>query len=246
MSRLACTLTAALLAAAPLPAQSVAGRVLDNGSDAPVLGVLVELRTERGGDSGSALTDSLGAFRLEVPGPGIFRLRATRIGYQRVESPGFEVGEAEQVEADLRISASAVLVEPLTITSRPEPPRSRYLETVGFYERERRSSGTFVRRDRVDRANVSRLSDFLSDLPGVRKVVVRGVSMITLNRQWACPPQVMLDGHPLVESIRIDDIISLRAIEALEIYRGPSETPAEYGYRERGCGMVVIWTRDRI
>lgn len=246
MPRLACTLAAALLAAAPAAAQSIGGRVLENSSDAPVVGVYVELRTARGQSLGSAITDSLGTFSFRVPEAGIFRLRATRIGYQRVESPGFDVGATEAVELDMRISATAVLVSPLTITSRPEPPRSRYLESVGFYERERRSPGTFVRRDRVDRTNVSRLSDFLSELPGVRKVVVRGVSTITFNRQRACSPQVVLDGQPLVESTRIDDIINLRTIEALELYRGPAETPAEYGHRERGCGMLVIWTRDRV
>jgi hypothetical protein len=244
MSRLA-LIAAILLTAAPAHAQSVRGRVLDDSSDQPVQGVLVELRSQRGAPLGTSVTDSLGEFRLNVPQAGIFRLRARRIGYRDVESPGFDVAAGEAVEASLVIAAASVPLEPLTITSRPEPPRSLLLEQVGFYQREHRNSGTFIRHDRIERNNGGRLSDMLSEIAGVRRVMVRGVSTISLNRQRNCSPQVVLDGQPLVESTRIDDIVALRAIEAIEIYRGPSEAPVEFAMRETGCGLVVIWTRAR-
>src|SRR5688500_8095680 len=136
MPRLASLGTILLLAAAPLAAQSIGGRVVENSSELPVRGVLVELRNERGNRLTTALTDSSGNFRFAVPQAGVFRLLATRIGYQRALSQGFDVAPGEAVEVDLRISTSAVLMSPLTITSRPEPPRSRYLEMMGFYERE--------------------------------------------------------------------------------------------------------------
>ena len=246
MLRIAILAAGLLLPAAPLLSQTVQGRILEHSSDAPVRGVMVELRTDRGQPLGNSVTDSTGTFSFQLPGEGTYRLLGTRIGYQRVETPGFEVAAGEALEVDVHISTRAVLMTPLTITSRPEPARSRYLEMVGFYERERRSPGTFVRRDRVERSNAPGLSNLLSELPGVRRTVVRGIPMISLNRQRTCPPQVVLDGQPLLEYTRIDEIVHVRAVEAVEIYRGPSETPAEYAYRERGCGMVVIWTRDRV
>ena len=33
-------------------------------------------------------------------------------------------------------------------------------------------------------------------------------------------------------------------IEAMEVYRGPAETPAKFRQREAACGLIVIWTRE--
>jgi hypothetical protein len=245
MSRLAFVTAAALVFAVPLAAQSVNGTVLDDDSGLPVRAVLVELRTARGRALGTAVTDSVGIFRLNVPEAGTFRLRARRIGYQDVESPGFDVAATEALEVNLAIAAASVPLTPLTITSRPEAPRNLMLERVGFYQRQHRNSGTFLLRERIERNNGGRLSDVLSELNGVRRVMVRGVMTISLNRQRNCAPQVVVDGQPLIESTRIDDIVALRSIEAIEVYRGPAEAPAEYAMRETGCGLLVIWTRGR-
>jgi hypothetical protein len=244
MSRLA-LLTAAIVLLAPRAhAQSVSGTVLDDDSDQPVRSVVVELRTVRGRALGSVVTDSVGAFRLAVPEAGTFRLRARRLGYQEVESPGFQVAASEAVEVHLAIASASIPISPLTITSRPEAPRNRMLEQVGYYQREQRNNGVFIRRERIERNNGGRLSDVLSELAGVRRVTISGVSTISLNRQRACTPQVVVDGVPLVESAHIDDIIALRSIEAIEIYRGPSQTPVEFASRETGCGILLIWTRS--
>jgi hypothetical protein len=245
MRRLAFLAAAAVVLAGPLAAQAVNGTVLDDDSGLPVRAVLVELRTARGRALGTAVTDSAGTFRLNVPEAGVFRLRAKRLGYQDVESPGFDVAAAEVLEVNLAIAATSVPLTPLTITSRPEPTRNLMLERVGFYQRQHRNAGTFLLRERIERNNGGRLSDLLSELNGVRRVMVRGAATISLNRQRNCSPQVVLDGQPLVESTRIDDIVALRSIEAIEIYRGPAEAPAEYAMRETGCGLLVIWTRGR-
>jgi hypothetical protein len=244
MARLT-VLLASLLLSAPACAQSVSGTVLDDDSDQPVRAVLLELRSSHGHPLGSAVTDSLGMFHLQAPEAGTFSLRARRIGYQDVESPGFAIAAAEAVEVHLAIASTNIPLAPLTITSRPEPPRSLFLERVGFYRRQYRNAGTFLPRERIERTNGARLSDLLSEINGVRKVMVHGVMTISLNRQRNCSPQVVLDGQPLVESTRIDDIVSLAGIEAIEIYRGPAEAPAEYAMRETGCGLLLIWTRSR-
>lgn len=50
----------------------------------------------------------------------------------------------------------------------------------------------------------------------------------------------MYDGDGPVPDI--DDFLTDR-VEAVEIYRGPSETPAELNATGGLCGAVVIWTR---
>ncbi|RMH14199.1 MAG: hypothetical protein D6701_11515, partial [Gemmatimonadetes bacterium] len=39
------------------------------------------------------------------------------------------------------------------------------------------------------------------------------------------------------------DLIRPEDIEAIEVYRGASEVPAEFGGSDAGCGAIVIWTR---
>ena len=37
--------------------------------------------------------------------------------------------------------------------------------------------------------------------------------------------------------------IMARELEAVEVYRGPSETPVEYQGTGSGCGVMMLWTR---
>ncbi|CAA9372511.1 MAG: hypothetical protein AVDCRST_MAG68-5659 [uncultured Gemmatimonadetes bacterium] len=241
---------AALLASpAPLFAQTVEGRVMDRANDQPISEVSVSALNGSGRVVARTVADSAGHFRLEVRGAGAYRLRAVRLGYRQVTSPGFSLGADEALQVDLHLSAGAVDLEPLTIRSRPEPPRNRYLEAAGFYERERQAPGTFMRREEVQRGNRNRMSDVLALLPGVRRSMVQGRPSISLGRSAngrACFPAVFVDGQPLTRPEAIDDIIHVAAIEAMEVYRGPSQTPARFAGNEGGCGVVVIWTQQRI
>jgi hypothetical protein len=241
---------AALLAApAPLLAQTVEGRVMDRANDKPISEVSVSVLNGSGRVVARTTADSAGHFAMDVRSPGAYRLRAARIGYRPVTSAGFSVGPDEALKVDLHLSAGAVDLEPLTIRSRPEPPRNRFLEAAGFYERERHAPGTFMRREEVQRGNRNRMSDVLALLPGVRRATVQGRPSISLGRSAngrACFPSVFIDGQPLTRPEAIDDIIHVAAIEAMEVYRGPSQTPARFAGSEDGCGVVVIWTQQRV
>ncbi len=240
---------AALLAApAPLLAQTVEGRVIDRATDRPIPEVAVTVLNGSGRVVARTLADTAGHFVLEVRAPGSYRLRGERIGYRAVTTAVFALAPREALQADLHLSAGAVDLEPLTIRSRPEAPRSRYLEAAGFYDRERNAPGTFMRREAVQQGNRNRMSDVLALLPGVRRATVQGRPAITLGRSGGglvCPPAVFVDGQPLIRPEAIDDIIHVAAIEALEVYRGPSQTPARFA-GSQGCGVVVIWTQQRI
>ena len=74
MLRIAILAAALLLPAAPLLSQTVQGRILEHSSDAPVRGVMVELRTDRGQPLGNSVTDSTGTFSFQLPGEGTYRL----------------------------------------------------------------------------------------------------------------------------------------------------------------------------
>ena len=79
-----------LLLPTAVQAQTFQGRVVEDGSDAPVPTALVSLLDEEGQQIGVSITDSAGAYRVEASEPGIFRLRAERIGFATFETPLLE------------------------------------------------------------------------------------------------------------------------------------------------------------
>ena len=75
------------LGTTPAAAQVFQGRVLDDDNDSPVVTALVRLVDADGVEHAITAADSSGAYRVEAPGPGVFRLEAARLGYDRMETP---------------------------------------------------------------------------------------------------------------------------------------------------------------
>ena len=85
------------------------------------------------------------------------------------------------------------------------------------------------------------------------------------SSQWRdCPVQIYLDGflmnQPLArvgasDSLRssrdasqlaftIDDVVSPSLVEAIEVYHGLSEVPAEFAGPNAQCGVIAVWSRS--
>lgn len=76
-----------------------------------------------------------------------------------------------------------------------------------------------------------------------------------------CTPTIFLDGArmslEMTQNMPLEVIAPLAMIDAVEIYRRPSEIPIEYGITATGaalrsgqmsvgpCGVVVIWSKTR-
>src|ERR1700741_594986 len=119
---------AALLLASPLAAQIVEGKVIDRANGMGVGEASVEILRENGRAASRTRTDSLGNFFLAVVEAGQYRIRASRVGYQTSTSLPVEVEARQTVRADMQISRSEVVLDPLVVTARSAPPRSRTLE----------------------------------------------------------------------------------------------------------------------
>jgi hypothetical protein len=61
----------------------------------------------------------------------------------------------------------------------------------------------------------------------------------------ACLPRLFVDGTRVTYDFQndIDSVVSPNQVEALEIFRGPSEIPPQYNDNNSMCGVVLIWTR---
>ncbi len=208
---------------------------------APVVGAEVALLGGDGRAEATALTDSLGAFVLAAPRGGSYGLRVTHPAYRPHEARGVEVGTGETVVIEVRLSRSAIPLEPLVVTARMGSA------LTGFEGRRLGGGlGTYLTREDIDARAASKTTDLLRGIPGVSIEFERwGVgSRIEMRNAFGnCEPAVFADGIrlPLRTGSRLDDVLTPERIEAVEVYTSLSGAPAQYisGH----CGVILLWTR---
>ena len=131
-----------------------------------------------------------------------------------------------------------------------------------FWSRRMVGIGAFITRDDIERRHPQRASDLLRTVTGLR--VIMGESgfdkpVITMGRNPVvsrsgrsssptlandCSVSYYVDGSYVPSGTFHMDDMSPFMIEAIEVYRGPSETPARLRQRDTACGVIVIWTRE--
>lgn len=257
-------LLCALACAGPLHAQqpttALAIRVVDP-SNAPV----ARARLELVGTRFSGVSSDSGWVRLQGLPVGPALLRVTRIGYAPLEST-VALPAGATFEADVELAPATVPVRGVTARSATQTPG---LATTGFYRRKEIGFGAFLTDEDIVRSRATRTSDLFRRIAGVRVVpaprnghrlqtVRYGVSLsqnqtkgafttptsrndATGPESRACFMTTIIDGVP----VNLEDIdqVRLESIGAVEVYRGPSEVPAEFNQTGSVCGVVVMWTR---
>ncbi len=96
-------------------AQIVRGRVLEEGSGAPLAGAMIVLMDAAGTQAGRILTDDLGRFVLRAPQAGTYTLRADRIGYASMTSPPLELAPGAAVFHDMVVPVQAIALANITV-----------------------------------------------------------------------------------------------------------------------------------
>jgi outer membrane receptor for ferrienterochelin and colicin len=185
-----------------------------------------------------------------------------------------EVAVRETVVVALRLSAQATAIEPLTVTARQQPRQQPALAATGFYEREARGMGKFLRREDIERVPESNVIHVLARVPGVTLDVNRaGTEIVSFSRARMqgtlsrsrqrmdiCYPAIYLDGarvvygdqsHAVARSVdstipNLANVIPVAQIEAVEVYRSAAELPPQYSGSEGSCGVIVFWSRHEI
>lgn len=244
-------LTLTLLAAASLwqPVPLVAQRAEKPDSTASLVGQVVSAMT--GGPLPNAqvvlkvanrgvVTDSSGEFALrDVPaGPDTVKVRL--IGFAEEQVP-LTLKPDRTTRVTFLLSETVLKVEDITV----EVERRRTGKLAGFEERRKRGFGHFITPEEIEDRNPQETSDLLRGVPGVSVGPSRlGGADVRITRRAVgnCEVTYWVDGQPLndynIDEMNRDDVL------AMEIYRGPSETPQRFHWKNRGCGTIVIWTRE--
>jgi hypothetical protein len=243
--------TLALCAAGEVRAQGpgyVRGRVRDDSTGAPLGAVLVTAQQGRSTITAPAESDDSGRFVLRLR-PGRYLVRARRLGYIEEISPSVEVARAgESVPLEMRMLTLPAVLEAVRVT---ESGGIRKGMLEGFDRRRKHGSGVYLDASFVTRRGHPPLPDLLRGVSGIMVVGDGRNAVIQMGRaRRNCYPLVYLDGKRLnahndnAEKMRfVFHMIPGRDVEAIEIYRGMSETPAEFGGATAPCGSIAIWSR---
>jgi hypothetical protein len=269
---------AALFLATILPAssgnaQTLTGRVLDEGTGDLIPGVYLELIGTDGEALRSLLSDEQGGFTFSDLIPGSYRLRGERLGYRETVGGFVDLDVGEAVELEFRMAAEAIVLDPITVVASPRPwyehlkapalwgyyERSEYLKSIG--------RGRFLGPQELRNMSGMPVTIAVGTIPGMQAVLSENSgSRFHLLGRRGCDALFFLNGMPVrlrpppsqadtadVDFVPgpapldwfIDDFVSLHDVEAIEVYRGASELPGEFhGMRgHASCGAVVVWTK---
>jgi hypothetical protein len=247
------------LLASSLAAQSVlTGTVRADSSGRPLAGVEVVIV----GSQWRTLTDGSGRYWIPMLPAGRRLALFRSVGFRPVQE-WVVLGSADTVWSNVLLIPQAVRLDSIVVTASPDQPRGLGLEA--FEERRRLGFGRFIDSATLRRNEHVPLVQLLGRLQGIEFARVPGetgqIAAKSARRQVGgpCFMQVILDGVVLYRSVAPAGVqsnallginpptdlqmFSVAGLAAVEVYRGASETPIEFGGSGAGCGTVVLWTR---
>lgn len=251
-------LTAHLLLLTVLPAAATAqarlnGAVVEDSSGRALAGVEIEVQ----GTGRTGVTNAFGHYHIDSIPVGWHLVLFRYVGYQPVRQR-VNLRDGATSRSDALLVPFAATLDSVVVTGSSKKPRGIGLE--GFEERRALGFGRFIDSTTLRNATIMRLTDLLRR----NGVEVRRVWVPERSRfeEWAvsrrvrgpsgapCPMQVFLDGMAIYKSRSPGQIppdmrtlFDVSALEAVEIYRGPAETPLEFGGPGADCETIVLWSR---
>jgi hypothetical protein len=236
----------------------ITGAVTDTaGSD------VADVQVSIPGTEFATRADDAGVFRLDGIPHGTVPLQVRRTGYR----PN-EVQVAVDARETVAIPRGVLTLTPLptrlaNITVEAEAPTSGR-DLSEFETRRRTTTGSFVTRAEFqDEGNPQKPTDVLRRMRGIRienrrsggllVLTSRGRSRTIIGREakpgpsgeGVCFPLYFLNGLYIGSSYynRIDDLLPLVDVEAIEVYTSIGGLPPEFNRPGAVCGVIAFWTR---
>jgi|GEM_PF-6368085 len=219
-------------------AQILRGHLVDASTSRNVPYGKIVLLNEQGDSLQTTLADSTGYFAFQLPAAGVYILRGSSLGYPPSTGSPVAVGEGRVVTVELRIAAQPLAMEPIVVVAKPRPwwQREKPPGHWGFWERKERSGksglGKLFSREEIDQfGSFEALVSFYGQPRG------RCRDIPILIDGFPFPREPGMRGR-LIDWLPITDA----EVENIEIYRGPSQVPLEFG-GYFPCGVIAIWTK---
>lgn len=199
-----------------------------------------------------AVADTDGTFRIASLPSGSQSVEVKLLGYASVIM-------AVQIEAGKTAMLEAVLVTaPMSLATVEVTGDTLIVPAMaGFMDRKAHGNGRYFTREDIKRMQARLFTDILRRVPGMQLQSVRGGNNNSYTVQTGrnaegvqggrqCPVLFYMNGmpFPMPTDAVINSFIGPEEVEAVEVYAGASQIPAQFnstGYTAR-CGVVVIWT----
>jgi|GEM_PF-173277 len=191
-----------------------------------------------------------GSFTFSSVPAGTVTVTASLLGYADSEG-GVLVGGGQTIDVEVRLSPQPIEMEPIVVEA------TRLEINVMLSEVRRRAErgwGTVLMEEDLElrRRTATRTTDILHEYGA--NVVNNGRTLTF--RRTLCAPVVYIDGIRVFkgsgsklgggggnEAAAAVNLVHPMNIEAMEIYRGPAQTPGEFLDSNAQCGVILIWTR---
>jgi hypothetical protein len=212
---------------------SISGTTVDSATGRPLVGARVVIRAS----SRSVASDTSGHFSHLALASGTHLVEVSAIGYSSI-SRVFELGEAENLTQVFRLSAATMELQKVVIAA----PRENGWRRFDDFERRRTSGrGQFLTRAQIEAGHALNLAGLVQSFRGVGVECEAFNCAVHMARSLhGCPPAYFVDGR---ESTTFGPGTPVRDLQGVEVYLGPSETPAEYLGTNSGCGVIAVWTK---
>ena len=189
-----------------------------------------------------------GRFRITKVPSGQYLVIVKRVGY-RPTSAVIEVPGSDTVRLAYMLENIVTTLNPVTVTEKPLS-----LKMSEFLARRKLGIGQFMNQEEIENVNAVFSTEIFRRFTSINVSPNRARQLteyFALSQReggnpmtGACPMSVVLDDVPLPTPFNLDLLPSPRDLAAIEVYAGPSTTPAKYGGFNRGCGVILIWTKD--
>lgn len=236
--------------AAPLLAQTtMVGIVRDDSTGRPLPSVEVLL----GGTAHTTVTNAAGRYVLTGLPTGSHQAIFRIVGYLPARVTVL-LSAGDTLRVNQVLVPSTVVLDPIEVTGEPDVG----LAGRGFHERMKMGFGRFYEPEELREMEHLLVSDVVRRKGGV-EIMPLGSAQVAMNPYMRdgqgrlnCYMSVYLDGimigrggKPASGPTPVDlrRVLSVVAIEAIEVYRSAAGIPIQFGGASGQCGAVVLWTR---
>ena len=230
-----------------VPSETLFGTVRTS-TGAPLRGVEVWID----GTSFRVVTSDAGEFRFDGLPIGRATVKARRAGFKPA-SRRVTLRPGTATEVLITLAGTPLALEKVVVTTQLDST----VRLREFWERRNRGLGVFITRGEIERRRAQHSSDLFRGVTGIQVITGGGSStkLVTTRRAASparlrttpgaeCPMQYYVDGIFMSAEMFSIDELAPDMIEAIEIFRGPSEVPAQFKQTDVDCGLVLIWTRE--
>jgi hypothetical protein len=227
-----------LALAVPLPGAlgaqsgSIAGSTIDAQTGSPIVGASVTIPTL----SRSVTSDDAGHFLHSTLDAGSYVVQVHAVGYIP-SAKAFDIVTGQSVTHTFQLTTVPPVLPNVVVKGHSASVGRRFED---FERRRAEGRGQFLTRAEIQSRSAINLSDLLQTMRGIRTDCAGFTCKVETSRSThGCAPAYFVDGRM---STTFGPSTPVKDIQGVEVYLGPSETPAEYLGPESGCGVIAIWT----